>query len=562
MAAAGLGVALAVWVLLPDGLVRHLDWHVHLCWLQGFHDGLAHGAVYPRWIDGANQGQGGPVFVYYAPLAYYVGSVVMWLGASAAAALDGVYALALFVCAVGLYVWLRGVAGGAGALLLAGFGLLAPQLTMFAYAYNMPASALAVAVLPWVGWALERGGARVLQVVVLAVVLACLLLAHTLTGFQVMLLLAAAGAVAWVMPHWRGAAVRVLLPAAVLACALAAVYLLPLVDQRDLVHAHHLLDAPNWRIASNLQFAWLFGGARAAQGEFAFDIANGAALLLLGVAVWRIRRRSAAPGGDAWIAYACAAVVAFVLMTPLSAWLYAWFEPLRFLQFGWRWQALFLLCVLRVVAEAMRVPARTSPPSAIRSRWWSGSVMVACGAVIVACMVQVTPSLAALVGRGPDVGHVDADEAAHHAARCVWPTLEYRPVAMGEGWRRDLDRLPREPSVLRGRAHVVSADDVGERKIYRIVADVPSRVVFPVLQFPGWVVQHDGRVMPAEALSHDGRIVLDLARGTHDVVLRFEPSRAVVAGRITSALALLVLLAMTVVAWRRTARDERAASMP
>jgi len=177
-------------------------------------------------------------------------------------------------------------------------------------------------------------------------------------------------------------------------------------------------------------------------------------------------------------------------------------------------------------------------------------VLAGCSIGIVLCMLRITPPFSAVVGGAPPLQRVDAADAARYAQRCEWPTLEYRPLAMGAGWRRDLARLPYTPTVLSGRAHVVSAEVGHARKHYEIVADLPSRVLFPVLQFPGWTVERDGVVAAAQARPDDGRIVVELARGRHRVVLRFEGAPLVRIGGSVSLVAGFVLLVLAFVAWR------------
>ena len=554
--------------MVASGLLRNLDWHVHLCWLQGFHDGLTQGAWYPRWIDGANEGQGGPVFLYYAPLAYYLGSGFMALGAHVATALKAVYLLSLLLCAGGLYAWLRPICGRTAAVALAGFGLLTPQLTVFAYSYNMPASALAIGVLPWIGWALERRGALACRIACLAVALAVLLVSHTLTGFQVLLLLALWGVAALFLARARSFAVRVLLPSTLLALAMAAIYLLPLVAARDLIHAEHLIDSPQWQIVSNLQFDWLFGGAPAGHGAIEFDFANGCALLALGLVVWRFAGRDSRITGNEWMPWACTALLVFLLMTPLCAWLYESVEILRYLQFGWRWQALFLLCVLRVFAHVFRESSADCETSVLEcgvaqasaTHALGGSVavhvafgiaMAACAVGIVVCQLRIVQPFSERVV-SQRVGPAEADRFAQ---RCAWPMLEYRPRGMGAAWRRELTHLPRRPVALSGRAHIVAADVDNETKRYEIVADVPSRIVFPILGFPGWTAMIGAAPAEHAQTLPDGRIAVELMRGRQQVVLRFEPVPEVRTGSIISVVA--ALLWFGVLGWG-TLRTHRA----
>ncbi len=534
--------------LLPEGLVRRLDWHVHLCWLQGFHDGLRHAELYPRWIDGANQGLGGPVFLYYAPLAYYLGSALIGLGLHVSAALEGVYALSMLLAATGLVAWLRPLLGSVRAIVVASLAVCTPQMSMFALHINMPASALALGLLPWIGWALERPARHdASRVAVLAMFLAGLLYSHTLTSMQVFLVLACAGAAACTRPLQRRAAVRVLLPAAALGLALASPYLLPMATGLGDVQLRHLIDAPQWRIEANLLFA---GGPTAAlAGEWnRLDYANALTLAVLFAAAMVGHARGVGRNNPRWLGYVAVAAACGILMTPASRGLYAMVEPLQYLQFGWRWQALLLLCTLRVAAEAVgrhHAPAEAGAAASSTAAAATGipGSAGASGTVLFVGLLTLGGLATADTWRAAraEQARVMPDEALRHAAICRWPTLEYRPTLMGDRWDRDLQHLPGRPTTISGRAHVLSSERGRHERRYEIVADLPSRIALPVLAFPAWRVQVGDALRAAAANPADGRIVIELPAGRHRVALRWHESAAGKAGWLLAAAATLVV---------------------
>ena len=52
----------------PDGA----DTAYHYRWSYYFCEALREGAIYPRWLAGANRGYGSPTMFYYPPLPFYV----------------------------------------------------------------------------------------------------------------------------------------------------------------------------------------------------------------------------------------------------------------------------------------------------------------------------------------------------------------------------------------------------------------------------------------------------------------------------------------------------------
>src|SRR5262249_39080711 len=69
IASAGAILVLPLFVRgFPDGdAIRH-----HYRWAYYSWQELSEGAIYPRWLAGANQGYGGPAMFYYPPLTFYV----------------------------------------------------------------------------------------------------------------------------------------------------------------------------------------------------------------------------------------------------------------------------------------------------------------------------------------------------------------------------------------------------------------------------------------------------------------------------------------------------------
>src|SRR6266581_4400441 len=70
-------LVLAAILMLPafvQGFPAGFDAVRHYRWTSEFIDALRDGAIYPRWLPSANNGQGSPVPLYYPPLPFYVAS--------------------------------------------------------------------------------------------------------------------------------------------------------------------------------------------------------------------------------------------------------------------------------------------------------------------------------------------------------------------------------------------------------------------------------------------------------------------------------------------------------
>jgi hypothetical protein len=133
-----------------------IDW----VWLDQFARELAAGSLYPRWLPLSHGGLGSPVFYYYPPLAFYIGSPFVWLGLPVFGAIVATFALGYFASAAGMYLWLKGQARRPllGALIY----LAAPYHACDFYLRGAVAEFIAAAVIPFAMLGLRRldSGAR------------------------------------------------------------------------------------------------------------------------------------------------------------------------------------------------------------------------------------------------------------------------------------------------------------------------------------------------------------------------------------------------------------------
>jgi hypothetical protein len=146
----------AVTPLLQPTLTRSADGLLHLYRLVALDHLMRQGVFFSRWLPDLAYGYGLPLFVYYAPLSYYLAEGLHLLGLGAVAAFNSSAALALLLAAAGVYL-----------LVKAWFGPRAGVLAGMAYVYapyglfnlfsrgSLPVS-WAGAVFPFVFWAFGR----------------------------------------------------------------------------------------------------------------------------------------------------------------------------------------------------------------------------------------------------------------------------------------------------------------------------------------------------------------------------------------------------------------------
>jgi hypothetical protein len=490
--------------LLQPGVLDYLDAPVHLCWMQGFHDALSDGVLLPRWSASDHHGLGAPVFVHYAPLAYYLGAFAMALGGGPDVALRVVFAFSAIGSAAAVFAWLRTVVDTRLALGLALCAALMPALLYVGWRVNSPGAALASVGVACTLFALESlWRERRHALVLLAIAFAVVVLTHLLNGLMLGAVLGVILLAALARAATRAFARR-LFAALLIGSLLSSAYWLPAVWESGAIQAQAFTQSKRAGIDELL----LFGSSAVLDRWPERAFIELASLLLAGwllLSAWRVWR--AEDSADRRIATACIALamLVFVLMTPLARPLYVTVDALAALQFGWRWLPLFALLVLRAAAF-------TDPSSSRRAALGTGFV-TACIALALAwqgtALLDVVrhPLL-------PAQARLDSAQAASEATMCRFTPPEYRPRSLTSEleWSELRDSAWRM-RVQSGSARLLSEVAGTHERALTIEADLPSRVELRLFALPGWVAHVDGRQVP---IAGDSALVtVDVPTGLH-----------------------------------------------
>ncbi|WP_024873232.1 6-pyruvoyl-tetrahydropterin synthase-related protein [Tolumonas lignilytica] len=108
----GVGILLATPALMNSFLTGH-DFLFHIIFSQHFSEQFWQGEIYPRWMLNMNVGLGSPTFFFYAPIPYYITSLIIFLilgDISGCLPLVISATLALTASGITSYLWLRKLA--------------------------------------------------------------------------------------------------------------------------------------------------------------------------------------------------------------------------------------------------------------------------------------------------------------------------------------------------------------------------------------------------------------------------------------------------------------------
>ena len=534
-------------LLLHRSLPRGDDVAQHAQFASAFAAGLAEGRWYPRWVAGANLGYGAPAFVFYPPAATGSVAVLQRAGLDLLTALRAGVLFWTLLAAAGAALLGRALAAPAGsgtgngraaALLTGALFVLLPYHALDVYTRFALAETATFGLLALLFLALERPPSRFPAP--LAATFAALCFCHLPTAWLTALI-----APIWVAARHGVRAVPRCLLGLLLGLAAASIYVLPAVIERPLVHADWLEENPIYRFDAH----YLFGSGRVDVSDDPIHGARTATLELPTLAAVRVVALATAglaglawflgcwrrpAGGDPLHRWLVLVLVALLGMTRLADPLWRYLPGLAAVDFPWRLSIFVTLgaAVLsgRALAELARPPRR------------AGRL-----ALLLVVALLVGPGLSARLADAVDWTVFTPEHAASTAVQNrVAGVFMPRSQPQMRGFAA---RFPPPPPVE------VLTD--GRRPEVRLLAHTPhhrsievsgpaSRLVFAAFDYPGWRTSLDGAPVAHSAHPVSGAIVVAVPSGRHRVDLEFGGTTGRRLAAALSAVALAVLLVLTV----------------
>ncbi|MGB0922532.1 MAG: hypothetical protein ACPG1C_14575 [Alphaproteobacteria bacterium] len=355
----------------PDGHSTHYNEP----WLQAFSAQFQAGDLLPRWLVDYPQGLGAPVFYIYSLTPFYLGSVIDLAcgGCETRRVLSILHFALFFLSGISFYFWGRVLAAPKWALLGALVYMLLPYHFLDIEWRNAIGEASTYIAMPLILLGIARAAKSDRFPVLGSCAYALMVLSHVPSAliFSIMIALIALGI------YGQAGFGRAQIHAAVVTTVqigfvgvlLAGFYLVPALLLQD-----YLLPG-GWLAASGAGYlpeTWVlpYGLFRSLFGVIVYGAFLSACLLGLvagGDMWWQARRDDAVSHETLPMACALALVFCLFFVSPLSlpAWIYV--EPLRMVQFPWRFGiivdiACASLCVMWL--------ARSAEPSRQRLKNW------------------------------------------------------------------------------------------------------------------------------------------------------------------------------------------------
>ena len=452
------------------------------------------GVFYPHWAALAHYGYGETRFIFYPPLSWLLGAffglALPWKLVS------GAYIwFALTLAGVSMFVLARQWLSREEALFAAAFYAVNPYHLVIVYWRSALAELLAAAYLPLLllfTLRLQENARRAI------VPLALLLAAGWLTNVPGAVMMTYSVAVLAMCVAIQRKSIAPLAYgslAILLGAALASVYLLPVLHQRNWVSLNQVLS-PGVRPEDNFLFV------------ITSDLAHNRFNLLVSiVALWEIMlvaaslflaRRSTSRLWWPLLGWSAVCIVLMLRLT-LPAWTHL--PELRYVQLPWRW----LLC--------LNVPLALLVVIAFRYWWLRGLICaVALGSVLLAWQHLMVPwwdnagDIKEMVDNQQDgLGNEGADEYVPAGAD-PYAIDQRAPLARFEG-----------PGTAEIRVEAWHSEE------RRIVAKVrsPGKLVLRLFNYPSWKVERNSTPIQSQTAAKTGQMVVAVDTGENRIQISY-----------------------------------------
>lgn len=148
------GLILATsWSLARPGLFRVHD-YIHAARIAEMTTALQAGHFPVRWSANFGFGYGMPLFQFYAPLPFYVGSLVYWLGFGPILSVKSLFFISNIGTIIGGYLLGKRLFGRGGGIVVAASLGLAPYRAVNLFVRGAVSEAWGIMFLPWIVWAI------------------------------------------------------------------------------------------------------------------------------------------------------------------------------------------------------------------------------------------------------------------------------------------------------------------------------------------------------------------------------------------------------------------------
>lgn len=532
------------WALLQPGFFRAHD-YVHGARIAEMSKALTEGHFPVRWSQNFGYGFGMPLFEFYAPLPFYVGSLFYLGGVDLIISIKLLFLIANLGSLFGAYLLGKELFGYRGGVLLSVAFTLAPYRAVNLFVRGAISEAWGIMALPWIllGVVQVAKNNSKKSFLVLTLGLVTLMLSHNLTTmmFVPLSFIYALGYILIYQQKYRETLNKIarIIASYALAVGLSSFYLIPAFIEKKFTqidtiiggyfhYSNHFLYirqflVPNWGYGGS---GWgpedgisFFLGYRQLISLF---IAAMASVFL----IKKIIKEKNQTSKQTLLHLGLIAILLGVslLMTLLkSQWAWDNLPLLNYIQFPWRFLATAVLFLAMIVAFSLKLINSVL----IRTIYFVAVYLI----MIIGNFYYFRPEQ--MMNNPYDLYYSDGGKIRAEMSGVL---KDYIPVQMNyEGKilraQFELFQLPDKTEIVLDNTH---------QKIYSL--DLPSDQVvsFPIANFPDWTVEIDGKKTTTQTT--EGLLSANIPAGKHQIGIIFANSFVRNIADFTSLVSLIGLL--------------------
>ncbi len=516
----------------PDGDdVRH-----HYRWAYYFWEELKEGAVYPRWLAGANRGYGSPAMFYYPPFTFYVVAAFNVVARNLLLSIKLSCALAMMASGVSMYKFSRPMLSRGACVIAALLYMTAPYHIFELWRVNALSEFWSLVWIPLILDAVRRiaQGQGWRASAYLGLSYGLLLLTNVPISVIVTLILPI-----FVLILTRDKRKLIQVGAGIaLGLGISAIFLVSVLFETKYVHIDRILEdrySQAFAFEDLSAFSWTnllsaanyrkFGAYRREANLTSIGVTL---LFILASIVLMIERRVVQQDRARATLIRATWIVAFVsllMTTRISEPLWSAVRSLQYLQSPFRWLVPATFATALLTAIALQIGR-------------SASRRIVFGGLLgTAILINIGFSAHIATQRPVPLEKLEAE-------RLDKDVPEYAPLWWDEQFHEELEQSPAVVDDVD--ADLQAIDDSGVKQSYEVNARTQLTIRFRSVFFPGWAARIDGNRVGVQR-SKEGNIQLIVPAGEHVVTLRFEETWRHVKAGIVSAVSVLVL---GVIFWR------------
>lgn len=517
-------------IIFDKGIPSHADWHIHMEHAYNFKRCFWQGQLLPRWIDAQVNGYGEPIFNYYAPLVYYLFVGLEIIFRDPILSIKWAFIVPMILCTVFGYIFLRKHGSPVSSAIVMAFIIFSPAIHTYIYNTNWPTSTLGLAFLFLTLYGIDRFNNNVefdmKSALITSIGFAGMALSHLATAF-LFVLMSVPYFLFNLSLHRSKKFFKFFAFSLILGAGLAAIYLLPACFEKKFVHTDEVLtQGPLWDFSKNFLYTYLDrhrddGYAWAIFDHRYYEVSNAifsiAVLFCIFPLILNMDKVKLYFKEPFRIKIAISMfVLSFIMMTPLSLFVWLMIKPMQTVQFPWRFTAFILPFGGLIMVYAFDL---------IRSLLKEKVNITSYKTVIFSLAILFSVLVFVDVVNMYRWKWVPEQPLLKAALNVLWGNEEYRPNLTNDPrWKEKSYKQDFSPSISSTfqNADITLLKWLSHERVFEVFSPELHQIRLRTFYFPGWAAYVDGAKTEIEMDQQSGAMLFKLQPGKHLVKVIFE----------------------------------------